>query len=59
MSTPMTAHFLARWLLDQEDLSVQVETEGMICPLVTATTDCFDPDEGTVVLLVPDLTDKA
>lgn len=53
----MTGHFLAHWLLAQDDMSVQIETETMICPLVTTTIDCFDTDEGMVIVLVPDLAD--
>lgn len=59
MSKALTSHFLARWLLDHDDLPVQVETETMICPLSASGLDCFDADEGMVVVLVPDLSDDA
>lgn len=59
MSEPLRSHLLARWLLDLPDIPVLIETEKLIAPLVAVTQDCFDEDDGWVVVLVADLSDDS
>jgi hypothetical protein len=54
----MKTEELIAFLAQHPGKDVEVMTETMICPVVRTETDCFDLEQGFVVLLLVDLEDE-
>ena len=54
----MLARELIEILSFDPDREVEVLTESLVTEIVTVETDCFDPEQGMLWLIIPNLEAK-